>query len=141
MHNVAPPVAELGDAIVKVPCKGKEKQRAYNWPAPHGFPFLVLSYGRLGNPVISLLGRLGIQALEGSRFVSKSGLKASATREISAGAPSTCIVLVRDLQLVLQAGASGRGSPCTLRTLVPEDNDTLCSFALYWVVVLLFCAC
>jgi hypothetical protein len=97
VHNVAPPVAELGDATVKVPCKGKEKQRAYNRLEPHGFPFIVQSYGRLGKPVISLIGRLGIQAEEGSRFVSKSGFMASATREISAGAPSTCIVLVRDL--------------------------------------------
>jgi hypothetical protein len=45
----------------------------------------VESYGRLSKDAIDLLGRLGKEAEEAGRGVSKSGFVASAIRELSMG--------------------------------------------------------
>jgi hypothetical protein len=68
--------------------RDREKRQTYGQLEPNGYPFIPLSvetYGRLGNPAISFLGQLGLEAKEAWRKVSKSGFVAAAIREISVG--------------------------------------------------------
>jgi hypothetical protein len=91
--------------------RDREKRRTYGQLEPNEFPlspFSVETYGRLGKPAISFLGKLGKEAEETGHKVSKSGFVAAAIRELSVGLCRGNYQMYRAL-LGLLAGVSRRG--------------------------------
>jgi hypothetical protein len=75
-------VAAMTDGVAAAKHDG-EKRRSYNRLNPNGYPFVPFSvetYGRLGNPAIALLERLGVEAAAAAVLgaVSKSAFVRSA---------------------------------------------------------------